>query len=119
LILHFQSEYGVALIAVEGSSHAMDLTLFKNYPNQEALKQVMNEYHNRGELPGSVSAAMFSDYPSLYHGIETWEDYEAGALLYLQTMAEQARVEAELKRVKDILDASIEQTYSKEQREFP
>ena len=60
LIDHFQKEYGVGLVALEGAAAKLDSQIFKSFPDKETLKKVFQGYRERGELAGGVAAAIFS-----------------------------------------------------------
>jgi hypothetical protein len=57
----------------------------------------LQDYAAKGELAGGTAAAIFNDSPSVYHGIEDWELYEEGLVLYLQAMQKEGDIRAQLK----------------------
>src|SRR3989338_1288916 len=48
LIGHFQTNYRVSLIGLEGASARLDPLIFKSFPDKERLKKVFKEYQEQG-----------------------------------------------------------------------
>jgi hypothetical protein len=92
LIGHFQKEYGIRLIALEGASSRLDPQIFRSFPEQEILKKVFGNYMKNGELAAGPAAAIFNDREASYYGIEDWALYEKGIRLYQEAMAAEAQV---------------------------
>ena len=93
IIAHFQKQYGLPVIALEGASSELDPQIFKSFPDKELLKNTFEDYFEQGELTGSVAAAIFNETPGLYHGIEDWSLYEDGLSLYLKAAEKECRRE--------------------------
>lgn len=89
IIGHYQKNYGVRHIGLEGSHAQLDPKIFKSFPDKRLLRKIFEEYYEHGELTGGAAAAIFSDYPSVYYGIENWDLYELGVGLYLASMQEE------------------------------
>ena len=113
IITHFQTQYGVNLIALEGASQELDAQIFKSFPDKEILKQTFEEYLDRGELPGSMAAAIFDETPSIYRGIEDWSLYEEGLILYLNGLKKEKGLLEKVDSFQSELQKQKEQTYSK------
>ncbi|MDP3920562.1 MAG: hypothetical protein Q8R76_07135 [Candidatus Omnitrophota bacterium] len=114
LINHFQSRYGVSLVAVEGAASRLDAQLFKSFPDQQLLKEVISEYHAEGEIAAGTEAALFNETAAVYHGIEDWDLYEEGLAHYLRTTELQAQITASLETRREVLEAEKEKVYSEE-----
>lgn len=114
LIGHFQKEYGVGLIAVEGAASSLDAQIFRSFPDRDVLNKTFQEYLEKGELPGSALAAVFNDQKSIYHGIEDWKLYEEGLGYYLSAMQKEPELLERLSAVEKDMEAKKESAYSKE-----
>ncbi len=113
IIEHFQKNYGVGLIGLEGANSILDPQIFKSFPDQELLKKVFADYMDQGELTGGTAAAIFSNLPATFHGVEDWNLYERGLGLYLAAMQEEGTLGEKLKNWKQDLEARKKQVYSK------
>ncbi|HXV28296.1 MAG TPA: hypothetical protein VD913_04950, partial [bacterium] len=114
LIEHFQSQYGVHLVATEGASSELDPRIFNSFPDKKLLKRTFEEYMDKGELAGSAAAAIFSEAPAIYQGIEDWSLYEEGIGLYLRAMAKEGEISDKLQAARDRLQKEKERTHSKD-----
>src|SRR3989338_1153517 len=116
LIEYFQKQYGVNLVAVEGAASELDTQIFRSFPDQKALRKVMNEFSGRGELSGSVAAAIFSQAFSgvRYSGIEDWDTYEQAVSLYLAAIKKEPELLEKWTLLQKSLEAQKKQAYSKE-----
>jgi hypothetical protein len=86
LIGHFQKEYGIRFIGVEGAASELDPQIFRSFPNKEALQKVLDEYYEKGELTGPTAAAILNESDSVYQGVEDWNLYEDGLARYLRAV---------------------------------
>ncbi len=117
LIGHFQSQYGIKLIGVEGASSQFDPQIFRSFPDQELLKKTFEGYSERGELTGSAAAAIFppeGDNEVAYHGVEDWTLYEQGLALYLAAMEKEPDITSKLAVWEKELEEKKRRFYSKE-----
>ena len=114
IIGHFQTRYGLALIALEGASSKLDAQIFRSFPDQELLRKIFEEYLEKGELTGSTAAAIFSPARALYHGVEDWGLYEEGLGLYLKAVETDAGIFEKINSLQNELQKQKESTYSKE-----
>lgn len=89
IIEHFQDKYGLNLIGLEGASSQLDPRIFTSFPDKEMLKKVFQGYYEKGELTGSVAAAIFGQKPAVFQGVENWDLYEKGLTLYLDAVKDQ------------------------------
>src|SRR5207248_2889154 len=112
VIEYFQKNYGVSLIGLEGANSQLDPQIFKSFPNKTLLHQVFEDYFNKGELTGGTAAAIFSNLPAVFHGVEDWELYEQGLGLYLASMKEDGKLNEKLSKWKDNLAARKKDSYS-------
>jgi len=116
LIQHFQTEYGVPLVALEGASERLDPQMFRSFPEKELLREVLEGYFERGELAGGTAAAVFSPEEAkgtLFHGIEENSSYETGLGLYLEAMKQEPQLLQEIGERKALLRERQEKTYSR------
>src|SRR5262245_15939745 len=49
LIDHFQKQYGVRLVALEGAASKADPQIFRSFPDKKLLKKTFEEYFEKGE----------------------------------------------------------------------
>ena len=114
LISHFQKEYGVGLVGLEGASSQADPQILKSFPDKEILKKVTDEYFEKGELTGTNAAAILNDGKSIYHGIEDWKLYEQALGFYLSAMEKEPALLEKLTSLEKDLSTKKERAYSKE-----
>jgi len=99
LLLYLQKNYGISRVAVEGAAQKLDPALFRSFPDKALLATVLRASMDRGELSGSVAAALMGMQNSSenevhqrepeYFGIEDWALYEQALKLYLKGVAAQ------------------------------
>lgn len=114
IIDHFQKEYGLNFIALEGAASELDPQIFKSFPDKEILKKIFDQYFERGELTGSMTSAIFNETPSIYHGIENWPLYEEGLSLYLNALENDPAISEQITFIKKNLQKRKESIYSRE-----
>ncbi len=114
LIEHFQKEYGLGLVGLEGAASELDPRIFRSFPDRELLRKTIDRFVDDAELVGSVAAAVLSDRPSVYHGLEDWKAYEEGLVLFGAADRKREVLSAELKRIGAEIQSSKEKVYSKE-----
>ncbi len=114
LIEHFQKEYGVGLVAIEGASSELDPQIFKSFPDKEILQKTLNDYFERGELTGATAASIFSERQAVYQGIEDWKLYEEGLGFYLKAMEKEEVLIDKFQAARRRLQGEKEKIYSKE-----
>nr|MBP9865279.1 hypothetical protein [Candidatus Omnitrophota bacterium] len=119
-ILFLEKEYGAKLIGVEGASGDLDTRIFQSYPDQEKLQAVFKEYMDKGEMTGSVAAAIFGLKKEMtargveFFGIEDWPVYEEGLALYLAAMGEEEKITKQLEVGSLKLEEEKKNAYSPE-----
>ena len=96
IISHFQSQYGVNLIGLEGTSGRLDTTLFRAFPDSKILQDVFQRYLERGELSGGAAAAVLNEGGSDYYGIEDPRIYEECVNAFLESLAHEPRLSKKL-----------------------
>jgi len=114
VINHFQTEYGVRLVALEGASSKLDPQIFKSFPDQALLRELFQTYFERGELTGGNAAAIFNESESAYYGIEDWDLFEAGLAPYLRAMQAEPKLLSFLTEKAAQLKSDKKQVYSAE-----
>ena len=110
---HFQTQYGVSLVGLEGASEKLDPQLFRSFPDKELLRKTFDAYAQRGELTGGTAAALFNTSPSNYHGIEDWPLYEEGVSYFLKSTAIESEIKTLLEPMVAALNREKETVYSK------
>ena len=112
LIEHLHTTLEISTVAVEGTDQKLEPLIYQEYPEQEILKVVFDEYLEKGEIPGAVYASVFGSKELSYKGVENWPLYEKGIELYLK--ASQAKTQAleKLKAEQRQLQLKKENTYS-------
>ncbi len=112
LISHFEENYGISIVALEGASSELDARIFKNFPEKRQLEKVLSAFMEKGELPGGAAAALLGNTPAVYHGAEDWNLYEDGLNLYSQTMAEEPVLSKENHARAEVLEKKKKEIYS-------
>ena len=113
-INHFQTQYGVTLVGLEGASEKLDPQIFRSFPDKELLRKTFDAYSQRGELTGGTAAALFNTSASTYHGIEDWPLYEDGVSYFLKATAMESEIKALLEPMVAAINLEKETVYSKE-----
>ena len=113
LVEHFQKQYGVKSVMVEGAASELDPQIFRSFPDKKILSEVFEEYHRNAELTGSTAAAIFSEHEGRYRGVEDWGLYEEGLYLYLLAMQSEAELTQKLSVYEKDLHARKQKAYSK------
>lgn len=115
LIEYFQREQGLRVVGLEGAASRIDPGIFRSFPDQERLKNIFQDYYDRGELTGGNAAAIFSPLKSgaVYQGVENWELYEEGLAFYLQAVKSQKKAFKKLAEEKAENQKAKAKNYSK------
>ncbi|MDP3919656.1 MAG: putative PEP-binding protein [Candidatus Omnitrophota bacterium] len=112
LISHFRETYGIQTVALEGVEGELDSTLFRAYPNRQALESVFNGYMQAGELSGAAVASVLQKDSGSYIGIEDWKLYEAGVRSYLEAQRLRGPYEHEATLLREGLEGLKAQKFS-------
>jgi len=115
LIHHFQNQYGVNRVAVEGTSARLNPQIFRSFPDKALLQKTFERYFERGELTGTTAAAIFSEgseKDTVFQGVEDWQLYEEGLGLYLQALNKEPEILKSLDSQKTKLRVQKERVYS-------
>ena len=118
IIEHFQNTNGLKLVAAEGASGPFDTQIFRSFPDKKLLKKAFEDYLEKGELTGSMAAAVFNSAPTIYYGVEDWNAYEDGLRFFLAAMSREEKLMGVLAERKAALEAKKDAAYSKELREI-
>ncbi|HXV27854.1 MAG TPA: hypothetical protein VD913_02715, partial [bacterium] len=113
LINYFQTAHGINVIALEGAASEIDPQIFKSFPDKRLLRDLLDDYYEKGELTGGNAAAILNDTASQYHGIEDWDLYEQGLSLYLEAMKKEERLGEKLRAADRQMQEEKEKIYSK------
>ncbi|MSR78305.1 MAG: hypothetical protein EXS63_08820, partial [Candidatus Omnitrophica bacterium] len=111
---HFQTQYGISTVGLEGASEKLDPQIFRSFPDKELLRKTFDAYAGRGELTGGTAAALFNTLPSSYQGIEDWPLYEEGVSYFLKATGMEPEIKARLDPMVAALNREKETVYSKE-----
>ncbi|MBI3306633.1 MAG: hypothetical protein HYZ84_02345, partial [Candidatus Omnitrophica bacterium] len=118
IISHFQKEYGLDRVALEGASRELDPQIFRSFPDKKLLKQTFEDYFKNGELAGTVAAAIFSSQENgsriVFQGVEDWSLYEDGIALYLSALQEENSALEKIYSFKEEIEKQKELIYSKQ-----
>lgn len=114
LISHFQVNYGINLIALEGGKDKLDPTLFRTFPVKGLVRKILGKYVAQGELSGPQMAAIFNSREGNYRGIEDWDLYVKNYSAYRNAAAERERAASVLARSRAALDAKRRSVYGPE-----
>ena len=112
-INHFQTQYGISLVGLEGTSEKLDPQIFRSFPDKKLLRKTFDAYAQRGELTGGTAAALFNASRSIYHGIEDWPLYEEGVSYFLKAIEMAPEITALLNPMVAALNREKEAVYSK------
>ena len=112
IIEHFQSEYGLKLIGLEGASGPLDATLFRAFPDSKILSSVFQKYLELGELSGGAAAAVLNPGEADYYGIENPSLYEECIDAFLESLAGEARFSENLESLDQKLSELKTKYYS-------
>lgn len=118
LIKHFQKQYGIKQVMVEGAASELDPQIFRSFPDKKILQAVFDDYHQKAELTGSTAAAIFSEQESRYYGVEDWNLYEEGLYLYLLAMQNETELNEKLSVYEKDLQAKKQKAYSEQLSEI-
>ncbi len=86
MIKLMRTEYGVKTVALEGASGDLDPQIFRSFPDQKMLREVIKGYLDAGEIAGGTAASIFDNDASVYKGVEDWDLYEETLGFYLKAM---------------------------------
>lgn len=114
LIEYLENQYGLDFVAVEGASSTLDAQIFKSFPDQKRLREVLDRYQQKGELNGALSAALLNPTKIPFYGMEDWFLYEEGIRLYQQSMKKESQISQKLKAKSLELNKRKKEIYSKE-----
>ncbi|HXV27461.1 MAG TPA: hypothetical protein VD913_00705, partial [bacterium] len=113
LIVYFQEQYGLNRVALEGAASRLDPQIFKSFPDKEVLQKTFEVYMDQSELTGTTAAAVFSEKPAIYQGVEDWGLYKEGLGFYLKAMEKKSELMEQLEDSGRRLQSEKERTYSK------
>jgi len=119
LIQHFQNQYGIRVVGVEGAATKLDSQIFNSFPDKQLLAKTFDEYFERGELNGTAAAAVLSSNSSsgnavIFHGVENWSLYEEGLAFYLEAVEKEPEILQGLQAAGHRLQEEKKKIYAKE-----
>ncbi|MDP3919334.1 MAG: ATP-binding protein [Candidatus Omnitrophota bacterium] len=111
IIHYFNREYGVRLAGLEGSSGRLDALLYRTFPEQDRLRNILDEHLRRGELSGAATASVTASESMVFEGIDKQDLYEDGIRAYIRAKTESDAFTSELALFADRLKAAKERIY--------
>ncbi len=133
------AKYGINQVGVEGASEELDAQIFRSFPDQKHLKEVIDGYAEKGELAGSAMAAILGnqsivhrpwtiekesvardhgpstmDHGLRFFGLEDWSLYGQGVDRYLDALGRNPELVEALKEEQRELREKKEKLYSSE-----
>ncbi len=114
LIGHFQKNYGIQFVGLEGAANRLDPQIFKSFPQQDVLREVLRGYLEKGELTAGTASAIFNPFQSTYAGLEDWDFYQDGLRYYLLSQKLQPELLKVLQGIDQEIEASKKEAYSPE-----
>ncbi len=114
LILYFRENYRIHLTGVEGGDGAFEPRLLQSYPDSKYLRRVLDEYLQRGELSGSVTAAVSAKQGLKLFGLEDRPLYEKAILSYLRAFQVKEENLKKISAFEKVLRQAKEKNYSPE-----
>lgn len=77
---------GLELVFLEGASGEIDPVLFRAFPDRKILEKIFGEYRSRGEISGTVTAAVLNAPGLSFHGVENETEYREGVRKFLEAL---------------------------------
>lgn len=118
LIEHFQQDYGIRLVGVEGGAGHMDTLPVRALPDAFLKEQVIEEYAKAGELSGTDLAAILNPEEGAYFGLEDPALYEQNLAVYLKLLKSRERFDQKFREKRNELDRQRENVLSPELNRF-
>jgi|GEM_PF-3812139 len=112
LIAHFQKNYGIHFVGLEGASSYLDPQIFKSFPQQDVMREVFRDYLDKGELTAGTASAVFNSAESDYAGLEDWTLYQDGLRYYLLAQKSQPELLQILEARDEAISVQKEAVYS-------
>ncbi len=95
LLSFLEEKTQVELVGVEGSSEDFNLLLFRSFPNLEKKKSWVRNKVREGELSGADGAAILSNQPMKYFGIEDEQLYQKNLNRYFDVQQQKPNKQIE------------------------
>ncbi len=126
LIRHFQKEYHLPLVLLEGGEGKLDSLFFKSFPDEKTKEKILNDYVSKGELSGGeVASILNEEYDTDYYGIETQALYNENKQAFLKAMEKEkeistllTQIESELMQKSDASFSDPVKTFREKQKAF-
>ncbi|MEI8176509.1 MAG: hypothetical protein WCG78_06540, partial [Candidatus Omnitrophota bacterium] len=110
--------YGLKLVALEGSTGAIDPTLFTTFPDEKIRREVADHFLKEGKICGAEYLAITSPRPPQLYGVETKEYYLQNLAAFTSTLKDRKELQAVCLSLNNALAALKPRIYSKELREL-
>ena len=114
ILRRLDRRYGVRDVLLEGGSGKGDAILFRQFPDRKILRKTFDGYLARGELSGSMSAAVFAKNVLQLYGAEEPALYRNQITAFLAGLKTQPALLAKLEEEKQKLEARKQKNYSAE-----
>lgn len=106
-------DYGLELVALEGSAGDIDPSLFTTFPDEDIRKEVAVYFLKKGKINGAEYLAITSKNPPKLYGVETREYYLANLASFINIQDGRQKAKAACEQVRDTLERLKGYTYSK------
>lgn len=111
---YLKIQAGIEWMGVEGASSQLDPFFLRNFPDKKILRNVLDDWTEKGEFPGILSAMIFGEQPLKSHGLEEANLYEQGIELYVNALGKSELIEKEISKAFQALDEEKKKIYSPE-----
>lgn len=102
------SDYNVKSVALEGSSGAIDPSLFKSYPNQVVAKKAAEDLVKQGRLNAGELFSILSNEPVSIYGVEKRSLYRQNLKAFKDLLREKEKITNDLKGLTRTLEVLSE-----------
>lgn len=113
---HLAKSYGIQNVAVEGAQGPMDITLLRAAPDKNSVQKILNEFRKKGELSGSVNAAVSGEIPLSIFGIEEPSIFSQEIENFLNALNKNPGILEKITALEKELASEKEKTYSAEMK---
>lgn len=105
VVQHLIDEKSVQLVALEGAFGPLDLSVYRNFPDNRAIRVLADYFLNKHEISGPVYSALTSrtEIPD-FIGVDDPVHYKANVNAYLQSLPQMRVVKRTLNQLKNLIE---------------
>lgn len=118
ILRNFVDNYGIDVVAVEGSSGVIDTAPFSGYPNKKARDDVAFYFMQHGKITGPEYLAITGDRKFTLFGIEDKALYKENYDLFLKSLKFKAEAASRIDELKGIYVSLMNNMYGPELKGF-